>query len=239
MKQTLFINSTLGKHPIYFEETCKFLNERGIEAKNVLPKTWKLEEYENYIESMLKDGNKYSLIGWSYGGNVALNIAEKHPDKTDRLIIVDSILDWKYQPLKDRITTRVLGMLPDCLKEKAGSSDKLLRSMLNEMIDSDIDKRLYEDLVKITKEQSGKWNINALYDGIGYTAKENNTQKLKILAEEIDAHIIYASKDVEDYIKKTDLENSKVKIHKIENSGHLISLENPDDFNKTLLEILR
>lgn len=238
MSKILLINSTLGRHPIYFESTCEFLKGRGIEARNILPNTWKLEEYEKYIESQIKEGHEYSFVGWSYGGNVALNIAEKHLDKTNKLIVVDSILDWKDQPLGDRVLTRIFGLLPDYLKEKIGANDKLIRSMLDEMIASDIDKKLYEELVKITKEQGGKWNINAMYDGIEYTGKGNNTQKLKDLAEKIDTHFIYASKDVGEYIEKTGLNKAKVKIHKIGKSGHLIPLENAYDFNRTLLDIL-
>ncbi len=244
MTEVLLVNSNLSRHDVYFRGTKKYLEELGLSAKIILPETPYLKRYENKVcdiveQEYRKLRNPVHLVGWSYSGNVVLNVAEKCYDAVGKVVVVDSILTWKDQPLKDRILAYLLDILPVSLKEKIGAKDWLIRSMLDDMMVADIDERIYREIVEKAKEQGGMWNITALCDGIDYTGKENYVSKLARLSEGKDIHFIYASKDVESYVD-TYIRHilPPEKIHKVSNSGHLLMLENPAEFNETLATIL-
>ncbi len=240
-EEVLLINSNAGDK-IYFRRTQDYLKINGIDAIIISPTNpdhWKLEEYEKYAESFLEKGNKYILGGYSYGGNVAYEIAKKHPYSVKKLALIDCTPDWKYQLPEFRAMVRALHIMPDFLKKKIVGNKDVLGYMLDEMIASKIDVK--DKLIEKAQELGGKYMVDSMHSGIKYTSKEDNTQVLKDLAEKIEVHFIYGSEseDVKGCIKKAVLEKSKIRLHEIEKSGHLLMLEQADKFNETLLKILK
>lgn len=52
---------------------------------------WTLDKYTNWLNDLLnKYENKIVLMGHSNGGRIAINYAAKHPDKIEKLILIDS-----------------------------------------------------------------------------------------------------------------------------------------------------
>ncbi len=240
-KETLLINSNVGDE-IYFKNARNYLELNGISARIISPSKpyhCDLEKYEKYAEGFLKKGAEYCMVGHSYGGSVACEIAKKHPDSVKKLALIDCTPDWRGQLLEFRAMVRALHMLPDFLKEKIAGNKKVLEKMFEDMTASKID--IKGELISKAQELGGKYLVDAMHSGIGYTGGKNNAQELKILAEKIEMHFIYGSKseDVKNCIKKTGLEKSKIRLHEIEKSGHLLMLEQPEAFNRTLLEILK
>lgn len=240
-EKLLLINSNICDK-IYFDHTQDYLKRNGIDVIIISPTNpnhWKLEEYEKYAESFFKEGEKYVLGGYSYGASMASKIAKKHPDSVKRLVHIDCTPDWKYQLLDFRIMVRAFHMLPDFLKEKIVGNEHVLGYMIDEMSASKIDVK--SELIRKAQEMGGKYFVNAMFDGIAYTSRGDNTQDLKDLAERIEVHFIYGSesKDVKGCIKNAELEKSKIKLHKIDKSGHFPMFEQADRFNEKLLEILK
>ncbi|OGG07116.1 hypothetical protein A2872_02850 [Candidatus Gottesmanbacteria bacterium RIFCSPHIGHO2_01_FULL_42_12] len=52
--------------------------------------------------------NKYSLVGFSYGGMIALKLASLHPEKVNRLIVAAPLINFRYFELKTQFIIRLL-----------------------------------------------------------------------------------------------------------------------------------
>lgn len=54
-------------------------------------KVWTIDDYVNWLEEKLnKEKDKIILIGHSNGGRISLNFTIKHPEKVEKLILIDS-----------------------------------------------------------------------------------------------------------------------------------------------------
>ncbi len=63
----------------------------GFTKKLDTDKAWNLDDYINWLKKILdKEKEKVILIGHSNGGRIALNFANKYPDKIEKLILIDS-----------------------------------------------------------------------------------------------------------------------------------------------------
>ena len=53
--------------------------------------SWDLEKYSSWLNKELESyKDKITLLGHSHGGRIAINYAVKHPDKLQKLILIDS-----------------------------------------------------------------------------------------------------------------------------------------------------
>ncbi len=71
------------------------------------------------------DLNKYYLIGFSYGGMIALKLASLHPEKVLRLIAAAPLINFHYFKLKTQLIIRLLISLGDVL---SGIISQILKS---------------------------------------------------------------------------------------------------------------
>ncbi len=240
-KETLLINSNIGDD-VYFRNAAEYLVKNGISTRIISPSApdhWDLNIYEKYAEAFLQKDAEYVIAGHSYGGSGAHKIAEKHLDSVRKLVLIDCTPDWNCQLPEFRAMIRSLHIMPDFLKKKIVGNKGVLGYMFDDMAASKID--IKDELISKAQEFGGKYLVDAMHSGIKYTGKGNNAQALKNLAERIEVHFIYGSEseDVKGCIKKNGIEKSKIRLHEIENSGHLLMLEQPEAFNMTLLEILK
>lgn len=74
------------------EEEAPTLRDRGVFTKKELQKPWDLEDYAGWVKNYLEDNKikDYLLLGHSFGGRIAVNLASKNPKELKGLILVDS-----------------------------------------------------------------------------------------------------------------------------------------------------
>lgn len=212
---------------------------------------WSLGKYEKELEKyILSREGKFSLLAFSNAGNPALEVALRHPEKIEKLIFMESILDWRYNERDLRILTNIFGRLPWMLKRSIGWChgiliDYLLRS---EMIDykkiKETPVSIYKNILKITRDHGGENISNALFNALEYSSSSSsycsdNLRRLNELIEKgkVDVHFIYASgsKDTRRYLGEL---SPKIKAYEID-SKHLVTIQNPDGFEDVLDLILR
>lgn len=235
--KVLLVTSTVGCNEIYFKDTQEYLKKAGIYSRIIIPEDWNLDKLETQLEAELKD-RTYSIVGWSYGGLPAFEVAHKSPKKIDKLVLVETVLDWKDHPLKFKFLAGFLSSLPDQMKANLASKESVIRRLLNELLGSEIDKTLYEELVDVTAKHGGRWLANATLDGKRYMKGKNNLARLTTLPDTIKVFYIYGenSKFTKGYPRK--IWGQGAGIYGIKDCGHIVSLENPDEFNEVLADIL-
>lgn len=185
--------------------------------------------------------DSFHIAGNSLGGNIAWNYTSEHPEKVEKLILVDAsgLATGKPQPSVFKMA-------------KTPIVNKLFLFITPQFFIRKNIKEVYEDDTKISDELIERYHKLALRTGNrqafidrakGDFIKEGETvkqQKLKDL--KTPTLLIWGAQD--NWIplsngKKMDslLPNSQLKI--IENSGHVPMEENPEESLALLLEFLR
>ncbi len=234
------MTSTVGPYEFYFEETKERLEERGLKAKNVIPNSPYLEEFEKQIISQLDDEiNDVALAAWSFAGNVAGEVGRKRPEKVEKVIFIDSVLEWRYQPRSDRILMKFLLSLPENLRNRVFGNKLLLKSMLNKMIKRDIDEEIRSRIFCSSYVLGGKWLAEAIESGMEYTDIDSKKLIEDLQDNDIEVYMIYSSDDTKNYLEKSGVKEILPESNFYEiDSGHLPMFEAPEKFHKVIHKVI-
>lgn len=192
---------------------------------------YSIDIFTNQILGLMKHFNldKAIMAGNSLGGEIALNLAVKHPDKVSRLILLNSA---GYQKGKN-ITSYLVKLSRFKLTEKV--LEKCMSRRLTKKIaelatfnDSIIDKRMVDGYYKPMKTEGGVRAFTELVKNLSYTEFDYK----KVRSINIPTLIIWGKEDkvmpVSDAYKfHKDIKNSKLVI--LENCGHGPQEEKPDE----------
>ncbi|MAD96527.1 MAG: alpha/beta hydrolase [Flavobacteriaceae bacterium] len=200
-----------------------------------------IQSYVHFLNRFVQEVklDSFHLAGSSLGGNIAWNFTANHPDKVEKLILVDAsgLPTGKPQPSVFKMAkTPIL-------------SDLLLHLTPRFFIEKNM-KEVYADESKITDELITRYHKMALREGnrqafvdrarIDFTANEyQSVEKLKGIKHTTlliwgaqDAWIPLANGNKMDSL----LPNSKLEV--LENSGHVPMEENPKESLKLLIDFL-
>lgn len=84
------------------------------------PGPWGVEEYSEWTRALLGvlDLDRVSIVGHSHGGRVAIHLAARHPDRLDKLVLVDAAgiraprtFRWYRRVAMAKLTKHVLNRL--------------------------------------------------------------------------------------------------------------------------------
>jgi 3-oxoadipate enol-lactonase len=179
---------------------------------------------------------KATLIGHSMGGNIALNMAIRYPERIKKIIAVDAIIDGfaNRTPELNQIFKTVI----DTTREKGWQAAKKiwLASPLFKLYTAD---RNSEALIqKIVSEYHGDHFYNRAWaPGFGEpsTAAALTNIKAPVL-------IITGEKDERTLLLVADMLHDKIIINKkivFSGAGHFPNLDKPGEFNKACIGFIK
>ena len=185
-----------------------------------------------------------TVVGQSFGGGVALQLAYQHPELCERLVLVDSgglgrEVSWLLRFMTLPGSEYLMPVLfPSIVRERGNEISRVLykygiaTARLGEMW------RSYASLTESTNRQSFIRTIRSVIDPGGQTV---SAMDRLYLAEEIPTLIIWGDCDTiipvsHAYAAHEAIPGSRLEI--IEGSGHFPHVEAPDRFLRVLLDFL-
>ena len=185
-----------------------------------------------------------TIVGQSFGGGVALQLAYQHPELCERLVLVDSgglgrEVSWLLRFMTLPGSEYLMPVLfPSIVRERGNEISRVLykyviaTARLGEMW------RSYASLTESTNRQSFIRTIRSVIDPGGQTV---SAMDRLYLAEEIPTLIIWGDCDTiipvsHAYAAHEAIPGSRLEI--IEGSGHFPHVEAPDRFLRVLLDFL-
>lgn len=86
---------------------------RGFSPQQDLPLARRLREHTNDLAAILADHRPVTVVGWSSGGTIALDLALQRPDLVHRLVVLEPPLHARHHPdpgmLRAVLTARLVG----------------------------------------------------------------------------------------------------------------------------------
>ena len=186
----------------------------------------------NYIMSHSLD--RYSIIGHSMGGKVAMQFAFKNPDNINKLIIVD-IAPKRYIDSHSNIFQGLNKVLHNAQSRKDAFSI-LLSSIQDQEVTTFLLKGL--SFSDTTNQPRLKYNLNALEMNI------NNLMKEITSDSKYTKPIYFISGSNSNYINEIDVQYianlfNDYTIITVKDAGHWVQHENKDDFMIALNKLLK
>lgn len=173
-----------------------------------------------------------NIIGHSMGGKTAIAYAAKHPEMINKMIVAD--ICHKQYPLHHEQILAGLNSIDLNVIKSRGQADKKMAEYISEI---GVRQFLLKNLYWVEKGQLG-WRINipVLTETIGSIVSE-------IDFNTIATESLFVRGGKSNYILESDYAAIASKfpnsiIHSIENSGHWIHAEAPQEFYETVIEFL-
>ncbi|WP_027418985.1 alpha/beta fold hydrolase [Crocinitomix catalasitica] len=176
--------------------------------------------------------DKFNLLGHSMGGKTAIGFAALYPERIDRMVVAD--IGHKKYPLHHDAILGGLNSIDLSVVKSRGAADKILADSIPEI---GVRQFLLKNLYWVEKGQLG-WRIN-----IPVLTREIESIVDAIEFDRIVTNTLFMRGGKSNYIVASDFEDIKTKfpnstIYTIEESGHWIHAEAPEEFYNTVLEFL-
>jgi pimeloyl-ACP methyl ester carboxylesterase len=169
---------------------------------------------------------KVTIVGLSLGGEVAIDFAISYPQYVSKLVLASSSLGGYSSTVDWDVHAKEVGI------------DEAKKNWLNHSVFAPTiaNKDVKEKLDKIVNDYSGWHWLN--HDS---REKLQPTTLTRLNEIKVQTEIIVGANDLSYYhdiakILNKGISNSHLTI--IQNSGHMVNLENPTEFNKVLQAVL-
>ena len=174
--------------------------------------------------------SKAHIVGLSQGGAIALQFTIDNPDMVDKLILVDAAGLGAKVPFWALIGTIWMNNFPSFQSNRFNS-----KFILHKPTNRDPNHSLYS--IAVLKENGEK---NAFRQGRGAAVTKIAIEFLQQIKNE--TLIIWGENDKLFPIEYGEMATkfiSNSKFHPIQNAGHLPHMDQPEIFNKTLMDFLK
>ncbi len=188
--------------------------------------------------------SRATIVGQSFGGGVAMQLAYQHPECGERLVLVDSgglgrEVSWLLRFMTLPGSEYLMPVLfPSVVRERGNELSRMLHSHGIRMARLGEMWRSYASLTESANRQSFIRTIRSVIDPGGQTV---NAMDRLYLAEEIPTLIVWGDRDTvipvsHAYAAHEAIPGSRLEI--IEGSGHFPHVEAPDRFLEVLVDFL-
>ncbi len=233
------LNSNMYKYQFPFLEEKKVpyiaVDYPGFGETPVFPTFKEIRQYTDYIVSKLYENKIKSVVavGDSMGGYIMFDMWKRHRDIVKGFVFVSTRAEADTEEAKK---ARMITIE----KVKSEGKEFLIEAMLDAQTSpyTKENETKMKELECIMRQASEEGIINAL---IALANREDNTSILKEITVPT---LVVAGKDDEkvtppEIVKKIAEGIKGAKYIEIENSAHLPPFENPEEFNKILIEFLK
>jgi len=233
---TLFIPSVLvdEKHDVFTDKTRMFLERNG-ESITVYPDEPSMKEQKKKARELSRHGD--FLVGWSSGANIAFELFEEEPEKYSGVLLLEFILDWYNNPIDQILMSIPMEFLPKTAKRKIGSNKYIIKSLLDSMIETGVDEKDYENMMKALKGQGGEWLVDSVLSIKKETIFKDYTSRVRKIDEEFSDKIygLCVTKPTKKYGRKLGIKN----YHELD-GNHMIGYgPTAQEIHGKILEILK
>ena len=184
--------------------------------------------------------NKAIIIGHSMGGKTAMQFSIEHPEKINKLIVVD-IAPKYYSHHHQEIINALLSMDLSKIKSRKEAEEQLSLKIKDESTKQFLLKNLYwlpcAKASRSAESLGWRFNLETLSknkDVVGEAINENN---------HFDKPTLFVKGEKSDYILDEDMSLikkifPKAELITIPNSGHWVHADNPKEFLKDLVNFI-
>ena len=183
----------------------------------------------NDVSELLDDLNLQSAIimGHSMGGKVAMQFALQHPEKTDKLIVVDmSMRQYDERQMHIEIIKAMMSIDFEYIDKRSAVSELLKSSITDEKVRLFIMKNLYRK----TRFQLG-WrpDLEDIYQNIDYIFESISSN------DKYRGASLFIHGAESDYVQKSDIPMilhyfPQAVFNIVSQAGHWVHADNPEEF---------
>lgn len=186
----------------------------------------------NYAENLQID--KFSILGHSMGGNVAMLISQKFQNFIEKLIVIDIVPKY-YKPHHNSILESLKTLDFNIIRSRKEAE----KHILDYVKDYRVVQFLLKNLYWVDSSKLGlKFNIDVLYEF---------QDKLSLKLDEnisFDKPTLFLYGENSDYVNLSDISILKslfnnIEIFKVPNSGHWLHADNPSFFLDKTINFLK
>lgn len=226
---------TLGKH---FAETYKvYLVDQRNHGESPHSDIFNYEVMVEDFNELVTDlgYNKINLIGHSMGGKTAIGFAASHPEKLNKMVVVD--ISHKQYPLHhQQILAGLTSIDLNQIKSRSQADKQLSQYIDNLAIRQFLLKNLYWNKSNGDKKLAWHINLPVLNREIGQIVTE-------IPFDTIDVNTLFIRGALSNYILESDYDEIKRKfpnsqIVTIQDAGHWVHAEKRDEFFDLIMDFL-
>lgn len=191
---------------------------------------------DDLVELMTDEAlDKVNLLGHSLGGKTAMHFTVQHPEKVEKLIVVD--IGPKKYPVTNQFVVDALDKFdPQALKSRKEAEEMLLLYIEDIGTRQFLLKNLYWD-----DNQKLQWRFNFLSLKANIKAVGEATP---LPANPIDIPVLFLKGEKSDYIFPTDIKHMKnmfpnAELQVIHGAGHWVHADQPQAFLDAVLKFLQ
>lgn len=186
------------------------------------------------LNELIKDTGEdnVNLIGHSMGGKAVIAFAVKYPELIDKLIVAD--IGYKSYPMHHDVILEGLKALDLGQIGSRGEADDVMKTYIPEF---GVRQFLLKNLYWVEKGKLG-WRIN-----IPVLEAEMENILAEIEFDTIDTETLFIRGEKSNYILESDYEDIRRKfpnsrIHTLEEAGHWVHAESPEEFYNVVKEFI-
>jgi esterase len=225
---------TIGKQLAeYF--TVYFIDQRN-HGQSPHSNEWNYEVMSEDLKELMQDEelDKIMLLGHSMGGKTAMYFTVKHPDKVEKLVVVD--IGPKKYPITNEFVIDAIDRFDPKMVKSRKEADELMTPFIE---DFGTRQFLLKNLYWNENNQLA-WKFN--YEVIKQNIK-NVSEVTPMPAAPLDMPVLFIKGEKSDYIFSSDIKLinsmfSNAKLITIPGAGHWVHADKPQEFFKIVSEFL-
>ncbi|KAM6541925.1 hypothetical protein CsatB_006372 [Cannabis sativa] len=180
---------------------------------------------------------KYSVVGTSYGGFVAYNVAKRWADRVDKVVIASSATNMRLRDSMELLKRAKVEKIQDLFLPTSVARLRTLLTLTVYNFSKFVPYSLLDDMLRMLFSDNRE-EKSELFDGV--TIGRDNQAHVVPLNKEV--LLVWGDHDqifpIEETVELKQLLGKNVKLEVIKEASHLPNIEKADQFNQILNNFL-